>query len=87
MEKAMKKIIVAVALTAVFASPAFSQTTRRGDAPRALRSAPSVEFLPTIVPGGPAVVEGGQYIGADPDPQVRMDLSRQGANYNIGGNN
>ena len=81
----MKAIITAIALIAI-GSPALAQTYpqtyhRQNLDARAYRApAGVVQFAPA------AVYEGGQYVGADPDPQVRLDLMRQGANYTSGGN-
>lgn len=80
----MKKILVtSVALAALIASPAFakSATHRAAESyaaapeysePSSVSQQPSAVLLHT--PND--VYVGGQYLGADPDPQVRQSLIR-----------
>jgi hypothetical protein len=83
----MKKMILSAALTALLASPAFSQATpMRTQGPdyagtRALRGydARARAIQPngmwrTYAPG--TVVEGGHVLGRDPDPNVQLQLRR-----------
>ncbi len=77
----MKTLLATVALAAVVASPALAQTTRR---------APPVQQYPSQFDqtygrsesqprsGNPSydVYENGQYLGTDPDPNVRLELRR-----------
>jgi hypothetical protein len=79
----MKLLVAAIALVAITVSPALAQTAQRNSPMLGSFGAPNgaVQYAPG------AVIEGGQYIGSDPDPQVRLDLVRQGAYYQNGGNN
>jgi hypothetical protein len=79
----MKSLLASVALVAIAGSPAFAQSLQRNTvAPGSFGSPQSgmVQYAPG------AVFEGGQYLGSDPDPQIRLDLLRQGAYYSVGGN-
>ena len=76
----MKTLLATAALAAVIASPAFAQTgTRRVQA----AEHPSqfdqpvgrVEAQPRSGAGHP-VYDNNHYLGADPDPNVRLDLRR-----------
>ncbi len=67
----MRTLIATVALAAVIATPAFAQTRR----------APIQQFDQGIgrseglrVPPPYAVFDGNKYLGADPDPNVRLQL-------------
>jgi hypothetical protein len=68
----MKKLLLAVALTAVAASPAFAarhhRATTNDPANQAYASAP----------GSDVVIDNGRVIGADPDPFIRGQLLREG---------
>jgi hypothetical protein len=74
----IKTIIATAALAAVVASPALAQTSRRatGQQPsvQSDQSYGRVEAQPRS--GSPAndVYEGGRYLGADPDPNVRLQM-------------
>ena len=74
----MKTLITAVALAAVIASPALAQTAaRRAPAQQALSQDQSfgrTEAQRRATNSGHSVYEGGQYLGADPDPNVRLML-------------
>ena len=78
----MKTLVATVALAAVIASPAFAQTaTRRAPA---VQQYPSqydqpygrAEGTPRASNQANSVYENGQYLGADPDPNVRLELRR-----------
>src|SRR6476661_9526454 len=78
--KNMKTLLAMAALAAIIASPAFAQTgTRRVQA----AEHPSqfdqplgrVEAQPRSGQSNP-VYENNRYLGADPDPNVRLDLRR-----------
>jgi hypothetical protein len=77
----MKTLVATVALAAVIASPAFAQTRR---APAAVQQYPSQvdqtygrsENSPRSGNQANSVYENGQYLGADPDPNVRLELRR-----------
>jgi hypothetical protein len=78
--KNMKTLLAAAALAAIIASPAFAQTgTRRVQA----AEHPSqfdqplgrVEAQPRSGQSNP-VYDNNHYLGADPDPNVRLDLRR-----------
>ena len=74
----MKTIIATAVLAAVIASPALAQTARRAPAQQpSMQSEPSygrVEAQPRAAIPGSEVYEGGRYLGADPDPNVRLQL-------------
>jgi hypothetical protein len=85
MMKKMTKTILSAALTALLASPAFSQATpMRTQGPdytgiRAVRG----HYARAVQPNGmwqayapDTVVEGGHVLGRDPDPNVRLQLKR-----------
>ena len=71
----MKTLVATVALAAVIASPALAQTARR---------APVQQYQSQFDQGygrsesqprsGYTVYENGEYLGADPDPNVRLQL-------------
>jgi hypothetical protein len=65
----MKTVIASLLLAAtVIASPAFA----RNGSHRAAHDQ------------GGAVIQGNQYLGSDPDPQVRFDLEREAGSHNGG---
>jgi opacity protein-like surface antigen len=68
----MKKLLLAVALAAVAASPAFAarhhRATTDDPANQAYASAPASDV----------VIDNGRVIGADPDPFIRGQLLREG---------
>jgi hypothetical protein len=70
MEKEMKKIILASALTVLVATPAFAQSFYD----------PYNPYGPYAYYGGygsnVVIADGGRIVGADPDPNVRLDLLR-----------
>jgi hypothetical protein len=79
--KNMKTLLAAAALAAIIASPAFAQTgTRRVQA----AEHPSqfdqplgrVEAQPRSGMQSNSVYDNNHYLGADPDPNVRLDLRR-----------
>ena len=85
----MKKIILSAALTAALASPAFSQATPMLTQPQAYsgqRVQPGhyAQQRGTVQRGyaqepayaSGAVVNGGEIVGQDPDPNVRLELRR-----------
>jgi hypothetical protein len=79
--KNMKTLLATAALAAVIATPAFAQTgTRRVQA----AEHPSqydqpvgrAEAQPRSAAQGTTVYDNNHYLGADPDPNVRLDLRR-----------
>jgi hypothetical protein len=72
----MKTFITAVALTAVIASPAFAQSASRRGQPQQNQSQydQPIGSQPHSANGNE--VYDRQYLGADPDPNVRLDLRR-----------
>lgn len=65
----MKTVIACLVLAVtVVASPAFARNGSRNAAHDQ----------------GNAVYQGGEYLGSDPDPQVRFDLQRESASRNGG---
>ena len=76
----MKTLLATVALAAVVASPALAQTTRRAP----VQQYPSQfeqtygrsEGQPRSANPSYDVYERGQYLGSDPDPNVRLELRR-----------
>jgi hypothetical protein len=71
----MRTLLATAALAAIIASPALAQTSR---APaRQQQFEPS--YGRTEIPRAAtpySVYEGNQYLGADPDPNVRLELKR-----------
>jgi len=73
----MKTIIATAVLAAVIASPALAQTARHAPAQPSAQPEQSygrVEAQPRTAVPGSEVYEGGRYLGADPDPNVRLQL-------------
>ena len=76
--KTTKTLIATAALVAVIASPALAQTVRRAP----VQQYPSQydqsygrpEGQPRVGNYGNAVYDNGRYLGADPDPNVRLQL-------------
>ena len=74
----MKTLIATAALAAIIATPALAQTARRAPA----QQYPSqydqgygrTEAQPRAGNSGTEVYENGRYLGADPDPNVRLQL-------------
>jgi hypothetical protein len=82
----MKTFITAVALAAVVASPALAQTATRRAQPQQYQSQFDQTVGRTEAPrsaNGTTVYDNNQYLGADPDPNVRLDLRRdyEGSHY------
>jgi opacity protein-like surface antigen len=75
----MKTLVIAAALAAVAASPALAQTAQRRAAPQLYPSQYDQTVGRTEQPratNGNTVYDNNQYLGADPDPNVRLDLRR-----------
>jgi hypothetical protein len=85
----MKKIILSAALTAVLASPAFAQATPMLTQPQAYssqriqpghyaqqRGYVRQGYVQEPAYGSSVVVNGGEIVGQDPDPNVRLELRR-----------
>ena len=74
----MKYLMTALALATLVASPAFAATKKipqyRSDAAQSYAS----------VPAANVVVVDGQVVGADPDPNVRLQLQRDAVQVNGG---
>jgi len=81
----MKTLILTIALAGVVATPVMAQTAgpdaRRAPPSQALMQSDAQAFAPAgrngtqrrvVEPG--AVYDGNTYIGADPDPNVRLNL-------------
>ena len=82
----MKTLILTIALAGVVATPVMAQTAgpdaRRAPPSQTLMQSDAQAFAPAgrngtqrrgvVEPG--AVYDGGTYIGADPDPNVRLNL-------------
>ncbi len=76
----MKTFIVAAVLAAVIAAPALAQTTGRRPAQQAqpdaqpyAQSYGRIEIQRRLVDPS-AVYDGGTYLGADPDPNIQLNL-------------
>jgi len=75
----MKTLVIAAALAAVVASPALAQTAQRRAASQMYPSQYDQTVGRTEQPrstNGNTVYDNNQYLGADPDPNVRLDLRR-----------
>lgn len=73
----MKKLFVAAGVFALLASPLFAQGTNQGTVGQGVER-------PTVnkpAPKGPNTVNdvycNGQYVGSDPDPNVRLQMLRE----------
>ena len=74
----MKKLIIALAAAATLASPALAHSGHMKRAANDLRGI-QAQALPN---DGTAVYANGQYLGSDPDPQVRLQLLRSEGLWN-----
>jgi hypothetical protein len=75
----MKTLVIAAALAAAVASPALAQTAQRRATPQMYPSQYDQTVGRTEQPrstNGNTVYDNNQYLGADPDPNVRLDLRR-----------
>ena len=73
----MKRVITAAIFAALVASPALAQTARRAPAQQPSQYEQGygrTEGQPRAANPGTDVYEGGRYLGADPDPNVRLQL-------------
>ena len=79
----MKKLFAVVALAAVVASPALAQTSKRvrAENPHALAATAQAVHQPKhgTNPSYDVYSQSGNYVGSDPDPQVRSMLQRDAA--------
>jgi hypothetical protein len=69
----MRKIITAIALTTVMASPVFAKTAKY------YNTDPSAEAATTFTRAPVRAFEGPDYVGQDPDPSIRSELRRDPA--------
>ena len=80
--KNMKTLLATAALAAVIASPAFAQTGTRSRVQAAEHPSQydqpvgRAEAQPRSAAQGTTVYDNNHYLGADPDPNVRLDLRR-----------
>jgi hypothetical protein len=72
----MKTFVTAVALTAVIASPALAQSASRRGQPQQYQSQYDQPIGSQTRSTNGNEVYDRQYLGADPDPNVRLDLRR-----------
>ena len=72
----MKTFITAAALTAVIASPAFAQSAGHRGQSQQYQSEYDQPIGSQSRPANGNEVYDRQYLGADPDPNVRLDLRR-----------
>lgn len=78
----MRKYLLTLALVTAAASPALAATHKhiiRGD----ITTGSDYAYA---APESQVVVFGGQYLGRDPDPAVRLNLLREGNSAEGGGN-
>lgn len=66
-----KMVLTALGLAALVATPAFAQKPTH----RAPVTGPYASAAPA------PIVSGGYYVGTDPDPTIRFELSRDAATY------
>ena len=76
----MKLLIAATALAAFAAAPADAQTAK---ARRAHASSLSHQVM--MAPPAQAIYLGNEYVGSDPDANVRLDLQRETGAFDGGG--
>jgi len=78
----MKTLLAVAALAAVIASPAFAQSGTRSRVQAAEhpsqfdQTVGRAEAQPRSATQGNPVYDNNHYLGADPDPNVRLDLRR-----------
>ena len=77
MKLLVKLLVLGSALAALVFTPALAQKSRRSGDAQVRRA--------VTPPPPPAVYVGGQYIGTDPDPRVRLELLRTGGRGGRGG--
>ena len=84
----MTKYLIAVALAALVATPALAASKNRvyRDQAAAAYASDPMSGYAFGAPIANTVVRNGEFLGADPDPTIRMDLLRQGDQLNTGGN-
>jgi hypothetical protein len=68
MNKNLKVLFSAIALAALVAAPAVAKSRTQQH-----HTAPALAYR------GSAVIEAGQWLGADPDPRIRFELRRDGS--------
>jgi len=79
MKTTIKLTLLAAIGTALLAVPATAQTTQKRQAQRVL------QYRAGPAPGvfrNDTVIEDGQYLGRDPDPNVRSQLLKTDSDYN-----
>jgi hypothetical protein len=79
----MKKLAIMLALTTLAASPALAQNTTKRMAANHAYQASNAQILPdealaayAFYPSNDVVIENGEILGRDPDPNVRLQLRR-----------
>ena len=73
----MKKLVTALILTTLVATPAFAAKKRQTISPQAAAAQASVPYDQTYpTADGYTVIVNGRIIGRDPDPNVRLMLIR-----------
>jgi hypothetical protein len=79
----MKKLVTALTLATLAATPAFATTYHRAHAPASpMASEPNGAYAAApgnYGAGSGVVIEGGKVVGQDPDPNVRLQLLKDGA--------
>ena len=76
----MNKLLLAAVAIALFGSPVLAQTraTTQGQGAQAAQPAPRLFVGPGITTGNAVYDCTGKYLGADPDPKIRLELLREG---------
>lgn len=88
----MKKLAIVLALTALAASPALATNVPKHLAANHAYQTNNGQVIPeegwmayAYYPGSDVVIEDGQILGRDPDPNVRLQLRRDSDIKNSGG--
>ncbi|RDV04934.1 hypothetical protein [Undibacter mobilis] len=76
----MKKFLIAAALVTAAASPSFAATSHHRHVVTPQRAATDSYAM---MPASNVVVQGGQVLGADPDPFIRGQMERLGDPANL----
>jgi hypothetical protein len=74
----MKKLITATALAALIAVPSIAQAAKA-------KKRPPAQNRSVIMARPVAVFLGNQYVGADPDANIRLELARDTGAFDGGG--
>jgi hypothetical protein len=82
----MKKFVIAAALVTAAASPSFAATAHHHRHMMTQQQQQMATESYAMAPATYVVIQGGQVLGADPDPFIRGELIREGNPADFAGN-